>query len=217
MDAEEASLEIVSSPRRPRWRVLGMIVLLGWLFAFDSWLALGQEKSAPQSSVANDQLRDITGIEEQPRAPGRVWGPFILVVAGVLVMSLFLVTWRYYRQNSNPAEMSPGAWALAELNRIDEQIRSPGKGQLERYPTALSEVIRVYLEKRFQLRAPRQTTPEFFHAIKDSTLLPPSHRELLKDFLERCDLGKFAQIQFTEDECQTLAHAARKFVEQTAE
>ncbi len=62
-----------------------------------------------------------------------------------------------------------------------------------------------------------QTTPEFLHDIRDATLLPSSHRELLQDFLERCDLGKFAQVQFTKEECQSLAQAARTFVEQTAE
>jgi len=210
--------QIVCVPRDPRWRLLGMVVLTGWLLGFESLTAMGQEKSAPpRNSAENDQLRDITGIEEQPHAPARAWWPFILGITGVLVMSLFLVTWRYYRQNANQAEMAPGSWALAELGRIEAQIPSANRSELERYPVALSEVIRVYLEKRFQLRAPMQTTPEFLDDIRDSTLLPSSHRELLKDFLERCDLGKFAQVQFTKEECQSLAQAARKLVEQTAE
>jgi len=210
--------QIARVPGDPRWRLLGMIVLLGWLLGFESLTAMGQEKPAPpRNSPENDQLRDITGIEEQPHAPARARWPFILGITGVLVMSLFLVTWRYYRQNCNLTEMSPGNWALAELCRIEAQIPSANRGELERYPAVLSEVIRVYLEKRFQLRAPMQTTPEFLHDIRDSTLLPSSHRDLLKDFLERCDLGKFAQVQFTQEECQSLAQAARTFVEQTAE
>jgi hypothetical protein len=216
MGEREPRWEIICGPRPPCRRFLITIVLLGWMFGFDSSMGMGQEKPAPpEHSAENDQLRDITGIEEPAHAPARAWWPFILGIASLLLMSLFLVTWRYYYQNSNQGEMLPGHWALAELDRIVAQSRSALGDQLERYPTMLSEVIRLYLEKRFQLRASRQTTPEFFQAIKNSTLLSPSHRELLMDFLERCDLGKFAQIQFTKEECQTLAQAAREFVEQT--
>jgi hypothetical protein len=190
--------------------------LLAGALTFTSFPAMGQEKSTTRQNSAEDtQLRDITGIEDQSRAPPRAWWPVILGVAGALGMSLFLVTWRFCRQNTNQAKMLPGPWALAELSRIEVQIASADRDELNRYPTKLSEVVRLYLERRFQFRAPRQTTPEFLHDIQDSPLMPASYRELLKDFLERCDLAKFAQIQFPQEECQALAQTARKFVEET--
>ena len=132
-------------------------------------------------------------------------------------MSLFLVGWRYYRRNPDRTEVRAGPWALAELERIKVLGRSSNMTDLERYPTLLSEVIRLYLEKRFQLRAPRQTTPEFFHDVEHSTVLSPPQQQLLREFLEHCDLSKFAHIQFSTEEYRALEQAARKFVEQTAE
>ena len=203
---------------RVRGHCLGVILLLGCVLAFDPRLARGQDPSTPPpNSTGGDELRDITGIEQAARAPARPWWPYTFGSAAVLMMSLFLVGWRYYRRSSDKTELHSGSWALAELERIESLARGAGQGQLERYPAMLSEMIRVYLDKRFQLRAPRQTTPEFFHDIKDSSLFNSGHRQLLKDFLERCDLAKFAHIQFTLEECRALAQSARKFVEETAE
>src|ERR1700756_3442203 len=188
------------------------IVLLLGAFQLGTRAAHGQDRS----SIDSEELKDITGIEESARAPARPWWPYTFGLAGMLMTGLFLVGWRYYRRHPDKTELRPASWALAELERIESLGQDAGEGQLERYPGMLSEVIRAYLEKRFQLRAPRQTTPEFFHDIKDSTILNSGHRELLKDFLQRCDLAKFAHVQFSLEECRGLAKSARKFVEETA-
>ena len=185
-------------------------------FRFDCRLAHGQDQPA-KTSLGDDELKDITGIEEAVRPPARAWWPYTLGLAAVLTMSLFLVGWRYYRRQPDKPELRPSSWALAELDRIESLARSAGQDQLEPYPAMLSEVIRVYLERRFQLRAPRQTTPEFLSEVKDSTFLKADHRQLLKDFLEGCDLAKFAHVQFSLEECRALAQSARKFVEETAD
>jgi hypothetical protein len=163
-----------------------------------------------------NDLRDITGIEDHS-LPARALWPYAWGLGIVLLMSLFLVGWRYYRRNPDRTEVRAGSWALAELERIELLGRSSNMADLERYPTLLSEVIRLYLEKRFQLRAPRQTTPEFFHDVEHSTVLSPPQQQLLREFLEHCDLSKFAHIQFSIEEYRALEQAARKFVEQTAE
>ncbi len=218
MGAVEFSPIAFRSLSRVRGHYLGVILFLACMLAFDSRLAHGQDQSKLlQSSLGDDELRDITGIEEPARASARPWWPYTFGLAAVLMMSLFLVGWRYYRRHPDKTELRPGSWALAELERIESVARGAGQGQLERYPAMLAEMIRVYLEKRFQLRAPRQTTPEFLHDIKDSSLLNSGHRELLKDFLEGCDLAKFARIQFSLEKCQALAQSARTFVEETAD
>jgi hypothetical protein len=192
--------------------LLGVILIFG-AFELGARIACGQDRSSP----GNDELKDITGIEEAARARARPWWPYTLGVAIVLAMSLFLVGWRYYRRHPDRIEPAPSVWALAELQRLESLVGTANLDQLPRYPEMLSQVIRTYLEKRFQLKAPRQTTPEFLREIRDSTLLNVGHRELLKDFLERCDLSKFANLQFSLEECRALARSARKFVEETAE
>jgi hypothetical protein len=161
------------------------------------------------------ELRDIAPPEAVPPAePLPLWLPATLVgLAGVL---LFLAgrEWARRRPRRKFAE-SPQVWALGELDRLDA-LALPAAGAVERYHTLLSDVIRRYLELRFQLHAPRQTTAEFLEALRRSSVLPPPHQELLRDFLQRCDLAKFARAALSPEECQETGRLARALVEQTA-
>src|SRR5262249_36005948 len=104
--------------------------------------------------------------------------------------------------------------AIRELSRL-ESMGLPQHGQAERFHTLLSDTVRRYLELRFQLRAPRQTTAEFLDAMRNSPQLDSGQRNLLRDFLERCDLAKFARAEYSTDECRNTADMARLFVDQT--
>jgi hypothetical protein len=86
---------------------------------------------------------------------------------------------------------------------------------VERYHTLLSDIVRRYLELRFQLHAPQQSTDEFLEAMRRSPRLTAEQEGLLRDFLRQCDLAKFARAGFSAEECQAAARVARTFVEQT--
>src|SRR5574344_1019719 len=58
-------------------------------------------------------------------------------------------------------------------------------------PSMISGIIRHYIEGRFQLHAPRQTTEEFFEHVRDSSELQGMDQALLRGFLERADRVKF--------------------------
>ena len=56
-----------------------------------------------------------------------------------------------------------------------------------------SETIREYIEQRFGIVATQRTTEEFMQSVlagANSSLA--QHRELLSQFLQQCDLVKFA-------------------------
>ena len=167
-------------------------------------------------STDSSELRDITGIEEIPVFPFRPWWPYGLGVAVVLLTSMFLAGWNYWRRYFGESEAAPGPWALELMRQIDS-LNLPDAGQVDKYHQLYSEVIRQYLEKKFQVRASRQTTPEYLQAIGASSLLDASQKNMLKEFLERCDLAKFAQIRFPKEDCQALGQSARIFVVQTSE
>jgi hypothetical protein len=169
----------------------------------------------PSNPGDSGQLRDITGIEVNPRVPVRSWWPYGLAIAMTLMTVLFLAGWKWWRRPSNVGGAEPGAWALLELQRIDS-MNLLDSCQIEKYHTLCSQVIRQYLERRFQARSSRQTTPEFLQAMGHSTLLISTHQKLLEEFLDRCDLAKFGQVRFPKEECQKLGQSARAFVEQTA-
>ena len=57
----------------------------------------------------------------------------------------------------------------------------------------LSDVVRDYIEERFQLPASRKTTSEFLEALSDNNPLPEEQRPFLNDFLSAADQVKFAK------------------------
>jgi len=163
-----------------------------------------------------DEARGITGIETLPPLPN--WTAWrIAGAAGLVALAgLALGAWRWQRRPP-PAvpEPPPHEWAVRELERIDA-LDLPGGQEVERYHTLLSDVLRRYLELRFGLHAPEQTTPEFLGALQKSAVLPGAQQEQLRHFLERCDLAKFARADFTVSECRAVAALARDFIGATA-
>jgi hypothetical protein len=161
------------------------------------------------------ELRDITGPEQLPEAkspwiPVLNWSGIALVALALLLGALELK-----RRLAPPKpELAPHEWAARELERL-EAMRLPEHGQAERFHTLVSDTVRRYLELRFHLRAPRQTTAEFLDAMRQSPNLNADQRTLLRDFLERCDLAKFARAEYSVVECQATAAMARTFVDQT--
>jgi hypothetical protein len=161
------------------------------------------------------ELRDITPPEELPPAPS--WGISLRwAVLAVVLLLLVLNGWVLYRRRRQDSTVLPSHWALGELQRI----RLPADARerdLEEFYTRLSDVLRRYLELRYHVPAPEQTTAEFLEAMRRSPHLQPEQQAVLRDFLEQCDLVKFARAQPSGEECRKAAETARAFVERTAD
>ncbi len=156
--------------------------------------------------------RDITGMEELPAAEkGQERWLFLGVgLTAVVVTVAGLLLWRARNRATPPPP--PDVWALAELDGLREPTNP---AEVERFHTRLSEILRRYLELRFGFHAPRQTTPEFLAAARQSPLLTPEQQTLLGELLAQCDLAKFAQTQLTPEECRAGVTRARAFVEES--
>ena len=70
---------------------------------------------------------------------------------------------------------------------------------------AVSDTARIYLEERFDFRAPERTTEEFLRELDGTELLLPEQKESLGNFLESCDLVKFAKYEPGENELRGVA------------
>jgi hypothetical protein len=143
----------------------------------------------------------------------------VLVVLGGAgaLGALALAGWGLRRLRRRPVPApTPSCWALAELDRL-EGLKLAEAGRVDAYHTRLSEIVRRYLELRFQLRAPRQTTEEFLAAAPQAGVLSAEQQVLLREFLGRCDLAKFGRAAFSPAECHALGGMARDFVTATAE
>jgi hypothetical protein len=162
------------------------------------------------------ELRDITPPEEPPPPPPSWlrWLPWAGVAAALA--GLVAGGWQLRRRLATPAPLlAAHEWAAQELDRIEAQ-HLPEAGELERYHTLLSDVVRAYLERRFSLPASQQTTPEFLEAMRRAPQLTPAQQGLLRDFLGRCDMAKFARAAPPPEQCRAVAAMARGFVQETA-
>jgi hypothetical protein len=74
-------------------------------------------------------------------------------------------------------------------------------------------VIRTYIEDRFGEKAARRTTEEFLADLVAQTGTPlAQHSALLRDFLEHCELPKFARYQLSIPDMEAMYESAKTFL-----
>jgi hypothetical protein len=147
--------------------------------------------------------------------PAWVWAALSVLVA---LACLGGIWWWYRRRHRRTPPLPQPAHVLAlqalECLRREDLIVQQ---RVEEYYIRLSDILRRYVEWRFGLRAPEQTTEEFLVAVLATGGLIATHRSLLSTFLQHCDLVKFARHQPSPGDMQQAWESARGFVEQTAD
>jgi hypothetical protein len=167
-----------------------------------------------QDSIANP--RDITGtLAPERHTPAWVWfagaGGVIATVLGAYLVYRAL---RRRRERAEPP-VPPVVWALRELAALDrpEWLDDP---QLQPFYYRLSEIVRIYIEKQFGLAAPEMTTEEFLVMLARDRARLPYDQQRLREFMEACDIVKYAAFQPRREDAQHALGAARSFVDATA-
>lgn len=138
------------------------------------------------------------------------WPWLTAVITAALVALIILTAWLIRRK---PAAQLLSPADEARL-RLGEAVKHAQNGQDKAFSVAVSDALRGYLERAFGLRAPEQTTEEFLQSAKSSKQLPEPSLATLAHFLELCDLAKFAQHAFGDEERQDLLNTARNFVDE---
>lgn len=164
------------------------------------------------SAATNALAEGLRDIKAPVVIPGWEWVWWALGVAVVALLLLglliFLVTRR--KQTALPPLIPPHIRARERLAQALALIGEP-----KPFVIAVSDALRGYLEERFRFRAPERTTEEFLHELKRTERLLPDQKESLGEFLQRCDLVKFAQYEPTETELLSLHGAACRLVDET--
>ena len=200
-------------------RLLGALTLMLWVSALSAGAAVTNRASQPVLPGSANRA--------QPAAPGvggiqDIRGPIDIPTAAPWVHRLLLtlvvlavlggIWWALRRRARKQAEFreSAAARARARLSEAWAWVDQP-----ERFCTRLSEVVRVYLEERFGLKAPDQTTEEFLASLPQSSELEPGLKPMLEEFLTQCDWVKFAQGDPGRIECERLHQMASRLVDET--
>ena len=170
-------------------------------------------ESILESAEDKRDIREIAGPIGFPiEIPRYVW-VFLALIALASGIAFFL----FKRKKTQSILVPPRpahevAYEALQALKQKEYLR---RKEHKLYYIELSDIVRRYLENRFNLRAPEMTTEEFLNSVKNNKALSYEHKSLLRDFLSHCDLVKFARYEPDEKEADLSFESAKKLIEQT--
>jgi hypothetical protein len=151
------------------------------------------------------EFHDITGPVDYFLL--RPWMIFCAVAATLLLLGLTI--WLIKRWRNRPVVVpTPRQRALDLLARIETEIDRLTPYQ---FSIRVSDILRRYVTEQYQLPVTRQTSVEFLNALAAASF-SGDEQLLLTDFLNRCDLIKFARYDATREESRLLLDEAERFV-----
>ena len=171
-----------------------------------------QLQPSPPTAVPTSMADDIRDI----RGPLHIPDPLLylyLAVGGCLFLIAAATAWRWLRRRKVLRAKLAFEIAFEQL----EQAKTLMKTEMgDEFSVAVSNAIRTYIESRFDLRVTRHTTEEFMARIAAE----PSgdlceYAGLLHNFLEYCDLAKFARYMLGTDQMEEMHRSAWEFVDKT--
>lgn len=140
---------------------------------------------------------------------------WLWIAVGLLVaVAIGFLLWKFWlKKKFAPVPVAPIPPHIRARRKLKEAFLLLNEPKL--FTSAVSDALRIYLEERFELRAPERTTEEFLHELQSTSVLNGDQKKSLGDFLERCDMVKFARYEPTQSELEDLHNAAMRLVEET--
>ena len=172
-----------------------------------------------------DSSLAITDIKDIEKAPIYWWGIIRWILLALAVIGLFVGAYygvQWYRKHFlkekeviEPELLRPAdEVALEKLDEIKAQ-KIWKDGKVKEYQTELTDVVREYIGRRFDVQSTEKTSDETLRAMK-----PLIDKELfakLSKMLQLADLVKFAKWHTTPDENEQALSTAYEFVKETRE
>jgi hypothetical protein len=124
--------------------------------------------------------------------------PWVLVGLGVLIIIAGIFYYLRQRKNIKPVfkfvkpEEPAHVLAMRELDKLKEE-KLWQKNEFKQYYTRLTEIIRIYLEKRYHIPAMEETSHEILEEWKEHMGAIPDLYDHLRKLLNLADLVKFAK------------------------
>ena len=161
------------------------------------------------SAAPKGDIRDIRGPIHIPDPT--LW--LFYALGGILLLLLAWAAWKWLGKRKAFRAKTAFEIAFEELEKA-KALMTPEKA--ERFSVMVSDTIRTYIEKRFNMRATRKTTHEFMTIVAaESSGELNRHEKPLHEFLGHCDLAKFARQAFNVEQMQKMHQSAWRFVEET--
>lgn len=170
-----------------------------------------------------DTTKGITDIKLPYDVPVTFMEVLPYLIVGILLIGIIIAIWYMLRKRKHkPAEepihvkpVEPAhLWALRNLDSLAQE-KLWQKGKIKLYHSRLSEILRYYIEYRFDIRAMEQITSEIMTAFEKQASLSEDIYDSLHQSLEQSDLVKFAKWNPLPDENERSMETAYEFILKT--
>jgi len=177
--------------------------------------------------VPVDTTRDIIGIKPVETVPFKLfdWVPdwmadywWAWLLALLLIAGSLYYYFKWYRHGRNPLKpekkrLPPYEEAIINLEAL-KQRQLWQNGQEKEYFTGLTDILRVYIDRRFGINAVEMTSSEIVRTLKQRNETRAVNEQLTM-ILEMADIVKFAAVRPLADDNEMAYQRAVNFVEQT--
>ena len=145
--------------------------------------------------------------------------PLIFLFLALFIgLCLWLVRcWLRQRLKKKTSVLSPVLpWdaAHARLEKL-HALNLPAQGRIKEYYIELSDIVRRYIEDRFSIHAPEMTTEEFLYSLQSSNSLSSAQKVFLKEFLNECDMVKFAKYLSNDKMMEQSYQVTKRLIDET--
>ena len=137
----------------------------------------------------------------------------------VLLILAFIITYFLIRKKKKtskildePLPTDPYEDALQEIEKLQSQRPSLSP---KPYVFRLSEILRIYVERVFQVPAMELTGEEFMKEIASHTFFRNRYDKILQKFINQGDQIKYSKESADDGEMKQLLHTALHFVKDT--
>lgn len=158
-------------------------------------------------------IADIEDVVGMPEKASYWW--FWSMAAAVVIAA---ACWLYFRRKGYTELVrifKPAHEIAYERMRVLVEDDLVNTGKIKEFYERISDILRHYIEHRFDLKAPERTTEEFLTELAVTDVLEESDKQGLGEFLRHCDLVKFARHSPTAEQIQKTFDLVKDFIEKT--
>jgi len=164
-----------------------------------------------------EELKTITALP--PVELSEPWSRWWWAAPPLLATLVTLLVALVRRSRRRPQVVVPipaHEWAKRQIAALvsEDLVR---KGKVQAFYYRISDIVRGYVERRFGVSAPEMTTEEFLAAAASDGHFGERNTAEINEFLNACDLVKYARQIPGTDEADAVLRAADGFVERTRE
>ncbi|MDP7430794.1 MAG: hypothetical protein QGG97_04500 [Flavobacteriales bacterium] len=167
----------------------------------------------------DSQLMDIKPPMEAPYGWSDIW-PWLLVIL-IITLIIYLLKKYVFTKKKKEVKIKPKVVIPSDIIALNELAILKDKklwesGKLKQYHSEISEILRAYLEERFQILALELPTYDILQNLKNRNL-QKEDLIMLTTILQRADLAKYAKSKPTDSENNESMDLSVDFVKNTKE